>query len=95
MTNPGLRRLGNPGPMVSAFGVGCAGMSGTYGPADDTDSVATIRAALDAGVTLLDTADFYGSGHNELLVAQAIRGRQRADLQLSVKFGGMRGPNGE
>lgn len=89
------RRLGSIGPEVSAFGLGCQAMSGdVYGPADDTESIATIRAALDAGVTLLDTADFYGMGHNELLVGRALSGRDRDQVALSVKFGAQRGPDG-
>jgi aryl-alcohol dehydrogenase-like predicted oxidoreductase len=70
------------------------GMSGAYGPADRAESIATIHAALDAGVELLDTGDFYGMGHNELLLAEALRGRPREDYLLSVKFGGQRGPEG-
>lgn len=95
MTPLGMRPLGLDGPLVSVLGLGCMGMSGVYGPADDDESVATVRAALDAGITLLDTGDFYGSGHNELLVGRAIHGRRRDELQLSVKFGALRGPNGE
>ncbi|SER14148.1 Predicted oxidoreductase [Lentzea albida] len=87
------RQLGATGPVVSALGLGCMGMSNAYGPADRDESIATVRAALDAGVTLLDTGDFYGQGHNELLVAEAIRGR-RDEVQLSVKFGGMRDADG-
>jgi aryl-alcohol dehydrogenase-like predicted oxidoreductase len=71
------RRLGATGPQVSAIGLGCMGMSGAYGPADETESIATIRAALDAGISLLDTGDYYGMGHNELLIRQALRGRDR------------------
>jgi aryl-alcohol dehydrogenase-like predicted oxidoreductase len=89
------RGLGNTGLRVSAIGLGCIGMSGMYGTADDTENVATIHAALDAGVTLLDTGDFYGSGHNEMLIARALRDRDRAQVQLSVKFGALRGPNNE
>jgi aryl-alcohol dehydrogenase-like predicted oxidoreductase len=63
--------LGTSGPVVSAIGLGCMGMSGLYGPAAEDESMATIRAALDAGVTLLDTGDFYGVGHNELLLREA------------------------
>jgi pyridoxine 4-dehydrogenase len=88
------RRLGAHGPRVSAIGLGCMGMSGMYGPADRTTSIATIHAALDAGIDLLDTGDFYGMGHNELLIAEAIRGRPREDYLLSVKFGAQRGPEG-
>ena len=88
------RRLGSDGPLVSALGLGCMGMSGVYGPADRAESIATIHASLDAGVNLLDTGDFYGMGHNELLIAQAIRGRAREDYTLSVKFGAQRGPDG-
>ena len=66
-----IRKLGKDGPEVSAIGLGCMGMSDVYGPADRTESIATVRAALDAGITLLDTGDFYGMGHNELLVREA------------------------
>jgi len=86
-------RLGATGPTVGALGLGCMGMSGMYGPTDDDESVATIEAAIDAGVTLLDTGDFYGMGHNELLIGRAIRGR-RDRVQISVKFGALRGPDG-
>ncbi len=88
------RQLGAAGPRVSALGLGCMGMSGMYGPADRAESIATIHAALDAGIDLLDTGDFYGMGHNELLLAEAIRGRPREDYLLSVKFGAQRGPDG-
>jgi aryl-alcohol dehydrogenase-like predicted oxidoreductase len=70
------------------------GMSGMYGPADRDEAVATIHAALDAGIDLLDTGDFYGMGHNELLIAEALRGRPRDDYRISVKFGAQRGPDG-
>jgi aryl-alcohol dehydrogenase-like predicted oxidoreductase len=70
------------------------GMSGSYGPSDRAESIATIHAALNAGVDLIDTGDFYGMGHNEMLIGEAIRGRRREGLQLSVKFGGQRGPEG-
>jgi aryl-alcohol dehydrogenase-like predicted oxidoreductase len=70
------------------------GMSGSYGPADEPESIATVRAALDAGVTLLDTGDFYGAGHNELLLREALAPRNRDDVILSVKFGVLRGPGG-
>ena len=66
------RKLGAAGPRVSALGLGCMGMSGMYGPADREESVATIHAALDAGITLLDTGDFYGMGHNEILIGEAL-----------------------
>ncbi len=89
------RRLGKKGPVVSALGLGCMGMSDLYGPADDAESVATIRAALDAGVTLLDTGDYYGMGHNELLLREALRGRARGSAVLSVKFGALRDPAGK
>jgi aryl-alcohol dehydrogenase-like predicted oxidoreductase len=69
MATIATRRLGNDGPEVSALGLGCMGMSGMYGPADRAESIATIHAALDAGIDLLDTGDFYGMGHNELLIA--------------------------
>src|SRR6266511_5459614 len=71
------RSLGATGPRVSAIGLGCMGMSDLYGPADAAESIATIHAALDAGVTLLDTGDYYGMGHNELLLREALRGRDR------------------
>src|SRR6266581_2601574 len=89
------RRLGTHGPTVSALGLGCMSMSGMYGPADRGESIATVHAALDAGVTLIDTADFYAMGHNELLLAEALRGRDRDSYQLSVKFGQLRGPGWE
>jgi aryl-alcohol dehydrogenase-like predicted oxidoreductase len=88
------RKLGTDGPQVSGIGLGCMGMSDFYGPADEAESIATIHAALDAGVTLLDTGDFYGSGHNELLIAEALRGRPRQSAQISVKFGAFRDPAG-
>ncbi|MFC3893452.1 aldo/keto reductase [Lentzea rhizosphaerae] len=87
------RQLGATGPVVSAIGLGCMGMSNAYGPADRDESIATIHAAMDAGVTLLDTGDFYGMGHNELLINEAIKGR-RDEVQLSVKFGGLRDADG-
>jgi aryl-alcohol dehydrogenase-like predicted oxidoreductase len=87
------RKLGIAGPAVSAFGLGCMGMSDFYGPADRAESIATIQAALDAGVTLLDTGDFYGMGHNEMLIREALAGRKREEVQISVKFGALRGPN--
>jgi aryl-alcohol dehydrogenase-like predicted oxidoreductase len=75
-------------------GLGCMGMSGVYGPADEQESVATIHAAMDAGIALLDTGDFYGMGHNELLIGGALAGRDRDAYRLSVKFGPQRGPDG-
>ncbi|WP_328954088.1 aldo/keto reductase [Kitasatospora purpeofusca] len=89
------RKLGATGPTVSALGLGCMGMSDLYGPADEAESIATIHAALDAGVTLLDTGDFYGMGHNELLIHEALRGRDREDVRISVKFGAQRSPDGQ
>ena len=88
------RSLGATGPRVSALGLGCMGMSGMYGPSDHAESIATIHAALEAGVTLLDTGDFYGMGHNELLIGEALRGRDRSQAILSVKFGALRDPAG-
>lgn len=93
-TNLPRTRLGDHGPEVSAFGLGCMGFSGMYGPTSDDEGVATIHAALDRGVTLLDTGDFYGMGHNERLVGRALRGRRRDDAVVSVKFGALRGPDG-
>ena len=72
MTAP-TRQLGTTGPTTSALGLGCMGMSGMYGPADRIESLATIHAAIDAGIDLLDTGDFYGMGHNELLLRDALR----------------------
>jgi aryl-alcohol dehydrogenase-like predicted oxidoreductase len=86
------RKLGATGPNVPAFGLGCMGMSDFYGPADRGESIATLHAALDAGITLLDTGDFYGVGHNELLIRDALQGRSRDNLQISVKFGALRDP---
>ena len=86
--------LGGGGPLVSRFGLGLMGMSGIYGQADEAESIATIRAALDAGVTLLDTGDFYGMGHNEMLLRDALRGADRDSVFIQVKFGGQRDPRG-
>lgn len=91
------RPLGTAGPQVSALGLGCMGMSALYGDADRAESIATLHAALEAGVTLLDTGDFYGMGHNEMLIGEALRAAP-ADLReqalVSVKFGALRGPDG-
>ena len=90
------RTLGSTGPAVSALGLGAMGMSGeAYGATERTESIATVHAALEAGVTLIDTGDFYAMGHNELLLAEALRGRDRDSYQLSVKFGMLRGPGPE
>lgn len=86
--------LGAVGPAVSRIGLGAMGMSDFYGPADEAESIATIHAALDAGVSLIDTGDFYGSGRNELLIAKALRGRDRDAVTISVKFGAQRDPAG-
>jgi aryl-alcohol dehydrogenase-like predicted oxidoreductase len=88
------RRLGTTGPEVSAIGLGCMGMSDMYGPADRGESIATIHAALDAGITLLDTGDFYGMGHNEMLIREALAGRKRDSVVISVKFGALRDVGG-
>ncbi len=88
------QKLGKSGPMVSHLGLGCMGMSGMYGQSDRKESIATIHAALEAGVTLLDTGDFYGMGHNELLIHEALQGRNRKNVCLSVKFGALRTPAG-
>ena len=87
--------LGRGGPVVSRAGLGLMGMSGIYGQADDQESIATIHAALDAGITLLDTGDFYGMGHNELLLRDTLRrGVRRDSVFIQVKFGGQRDPSG-
>jgi len=87
--------LGRGGPVVSRAGLGLMGMSGIYGQADDQESIATIHAAVDAGITLLDTGDFYGMGHNELLLRDALRrGIPRDSVFIQVKFGGQRDPSG-
>jgi aryl-alcohol dehydrogenase-like predicted oxidoreductase len=87
------RQLGAAGPTITPFVLGCMGMSGMYGPSSESESIATIHAALDAGVTLLDTGDFYGQGHNEALIGRALADRRDQAL-LSVKFGALRGPDG-
>lgn len=88
------RRLGKTGPVVSALGLGCMGMSDLYGPADEAESIATVHAALEAGMNLLDTGDFYGMGSNELLLREALKGGKREQALLSVKFGALRDPAG-
>jgi aryl-alcohol dehydrogenase-like predicted oxidoreductase len=88
------RPLGTHGPTVAAIGLGCMGMSGMYGPADRSESIATIHAALDAGITLIDTGDFYGMGHNEMLIGEALKGVKRDRFLVSVKFGALRDPAG-
>ncbi|MFY9855647.1 MAG: aldo/keto reductase [Terracidiphilus sp.] len=87
------RKLGATGPEVFPLALGCMGMSGMYGPADEAESIATIHAAIEAGVNLLDTGDFYGMGHNEMLLGQALR-FFREKVVLSVKFGAQRSPDG-
>ncbi|MGW1372869.1 aldo/keto reductase [Streptomyces sp. NPDC002446] len=87
------RNLGTSGPQTSALGLGCMGMSALYGDSDRGESLATIHAALEAGITLLDTGDFYGMGHNELLINEALRtapAAAREKAQISVKFGALR-----
>ncbi|MFJ3418774.1 MULTISPECIES: aldo/keto reductase [unclassified Streptomyces] len=96
MTIP-TRTLGTTGPQVSALGLGCMGMSALYGEADRTESIATVHAALEAGVTLLDTGDFYAMGHNEMLIGEALRtapAARREQALTSVKFGALRDPAG-
>ncbi|MCE7548789.1 aldo/keto reductase [Streptomyces thermodiastaticus] len=91
------RSLGTTGPQVSALGLGCMGMSALYGEADRSESIATVHAALEAGVTLLDTGDFYAMGHNEMLIGEALRtapAARREQALLSVKFGALRDPDG-
>ncbi|MGO9829120.1 MAG: aldo/keto reductase [Myxococcaceae bacterium] len=87
------RKLGDGGPAVFPLSLGCMGMSGVYGPTDEAESIATVHAALERGVMLLDTGDFYGMGHNEMLLGRALRGRRQQAL-LSVKFGALRSPDG-
>jgi aryl-alcohol dehydrogenase-like predicted oxidoreductase len=87
------RQLGSSGPSVFPVALGCMGMSGMYGRSDDAESLATIHAALDCGVTLLDTGDYYGTGHNEMLIRRALKERRDQAL-LSVKFGALRSPDG-
>jgi aryl-alcohol dehydrogenase-like predicted oxidoreductase len=89
----GRRQLGSAGPVVFPIALGCMGMSGIYGPSGEDESIATIHEALDCGVSLLDTGDFYGMGQNEMLIGRALRGRRDKAL-LSVKFGALRSPDG-
>ncbi|MFI1399884.1 aldo/keto reductase [Streptomyces sp. NPDC020681] len=92
-----LRTLGATGPQVFPLGLGAMGMSALYGDADRAESIATVHAALDAGITLLDTGDFYGMGHNELLINEALRtapAAAREKALTSVKFGALRDPHG-
>lgn len=86
--------FGTAGPRVSVLGLGCMGMSGMYGPSDRAESIATIQAALDHGITVLDTGYFYGMGHNELLISEALKGRDREQALISVKFGALPDPAG-
>jgi aryl-alcohol dehydrogenase-like predicted oxidoreductase len=87
------RKLGLTGPTVYPIALGCMGMSGIYGAADEGESIATIHAAVEAGVNLIDTGDFYGMGHNEMLVGRALR-FNREQVLISVKFGAQRSPDG-
>ncbi len=89
------RNLGATGPAVSTIGLGCMGMSDFYGPADESESIATIHAAIEAGITLLDSGDFYGMGHNEMLIREALKGGKRDRVLLSVKFGALRTAEGQ
>jgi aryl-alcohol dehydrogenase-like predicted oxidoreductase len=93
-SNVPTRPLGSSGMQASAIGLGCMSLSGTYGTADDDEGIAVIREALDRGITLLDTSDVYGNGHNEELVGKAIKGR-RADVILATKFGNLGGRGGK
>jgi aryl-alcohol dehydrogenase-like predicted oxidoreductase len=88
------RSLGKDGPLVSPIGLGCMGMSDFYGPADESESIATIHEALERGINLLNTGDFYGMGHNEMLIARAVADR-RGKVFIAVKFGALRSPRGE
>src|SRR5258707_12593769 len=88
------RQLGSTGPRTFPLGLGCMGMSDLYGPSDRQEALATLRMALDAGMTLLDTGDFYGMGTNELLLCEALAATPRDQVQISVKFGALRGPDG-
>jgi aryl-alcohol dehydrogenase-like predicted oxidoreductase len=94
MTTLSRTCLGATGPETSVLGLGAMGMSGMYGPSDREESLATLHAALEAGMTLIDTGDFYGMGHNEILIGDALQGVPREAYQLSVKFGALRDPAG-
>lgn len=85
------RQLGQTGPVVSAIGLGCMGMSDLYGPADEAGSQATIRAAVDAGITLIDTGDYYGMDHNDPLIREVLREDPRDRVVISVKLGAENG----
>ena len=89
-----FRKLGRGGPAVSAIGLGCMGMSDYYGATDRQENIAIIHKAMETGITLLDTGDFYGAGHNELLLREALQGGKRDKAFIAVKFGAMRGPDG-
>ena len=86
--------IGKNGAQIAAAGLGCMAMSGGYGKPDEAESIATIRAALDAGLSLIDTGDFYGMGHNEMLIGEALQGGRRERAFIAVKFGALRGPDG-
>jgi aryl-alcohol dehydrogenase-like predicted oxidoreductase len=89
-----MRSLGRDGPIVSSLGLGCMGMSAFYGPADEKESIATIHEAIEHGISLIDTGDFYGMGHNELLLREALKGGRREHVFIQVKFGAQRDPKG-
>jgi aryl-alcohol dehydrogenase-like predicted oxidoreductase len=91
-TTPKLRQLGSTGPKSFPIALGCMGMSGMYGPSDESEAIATIHEAIERGVNVIDTGDFYGMGHNEMLIGRALAGR-RDRVLLSVKFGALRGPD--
>ena len=94
---PAARQLGRSGPSVFPIALGCMGMSGMYGSTDDAESIRAIHAAIDGGITLIDTGDFYGMGHNEMLISRALRElppSTREKVLLSVKFGAQRTPSG-
>jgi aryl-alcohol dehydrogenase-like predicted oxidoreductase len=88
-----MRRLGAHGPEVFPISLGCMAMSGVYGPSDENECIATIHEALERGVNLIDTGDFYGMGHNEMLISRALKGRREKAL-ISLKFGAQRAPDG-